>query len=67
VDGVGFEDLILLAAILALLTCPVVRMIRRMGRSGWWVLAFMTPALTSSRCTSSHSCAGRRSTATAGH
>jgi uncharacterized membrane protein YhaH (DUF805 family) len=46
VDGVGFEDLILLAAILAVLTCPVVRIIRRMGRSGWWVLAFMTPALT---------------------
>jgi len=45
VDGVGFEDLILLAAILAVLTCPVVRIIRRMGRSGSWVLAFMVPAL----------------------
>jgi len=45
-DGISFGDLVLFAAFLAVVIYPAVRSIRRTGRSGWWVLAFMTPALT---------------------
>jgi hypothetical protein len=39
-------DLLILIAVFAIMTYPLVRIIRRTGRSGWWVLALMTPALT---------------------
>ncbi|MDR5736726.1 MULTISPECIES: hypothetical protein [unclassified Caballeronia] len=45
-DDISVWDWLLLAAVFAVTIYPVVRIIRRTGRSGWWVLAFMTPALT---------------------
>ena len=45
-DGAEIGGLVLLAAFLVVISYPIVRIIRRTGRSGWWVLAFMTPALT---------------------
>jgi ATP/ADP translocase len=45
-SDLSFEDLLLVMAMFAVFTYPLVRIIRRTGRSGWWVLALMTPVLT---------------------
>jgi uncharacterized membrane protein YhaH (DUF805 family) len=39
-------DVLVLIAVFAFISFPVVRILQRTGRSGWWVIVFMTPALT---------------------
>jgi uncharacterized membrane protein YhaH (DUF805 family) len=45
-SDVSFGDVLLVVAMFAVVTYPLVRIIRRTGRSGWWVIVLMTPALT---------------------
>ncbi|MFM0321821.1 hypothetical protein [Caballeronia glebae] len=42
-SDITFEDLLVAVAAFALMIYPFVRIIRRTGRSGWWILAFLSP------------------------
>ncbi|WP_044041096.1 DUF805 domain-containing protein [Caballeronia insecticola] len=42
----SFGDWLFFAVVSVVSIYPFVRIVRRTGRSGWWVLAFLTPPLT---------------------